>query len=247
MFSPLLSAACGTGFIFAMSVLGAALVFFFAPQPKVHIQSVFMGFASGVMFAASVWSLLIPSMELGSALHFPRWVPAAAGIVLGALFLCLLDGYIRRLSRFERAGNALLVTAITLHNIPEGMAVGLAFALAGDSEGIAAASALALGIGIQNLPEGAAVALPLRQEGVSRLRAFGVGAASGAVEPVFGMLAVLAAAIASPLMPWLLGFAAGAMLYVCVSELIPSSCNSGGISGFMLGFILMMVLDVSLG
>ena len=247
MISPLLSAVCGTGFIFAMSVLGAALVFFFAVQPQVHIQSVFTGFASGVMFAASVWSLLIPSMELGSVLPFPCWLPAAVGIVSGALFLCLLDGYIRRLSRFENAGNAMLVTAITLHNIPEGMAVGLAFALAGDSEGLAAASALALGIGIQNLPEGAAVALPLRNAGASRFKAFGIGAASGAVEPVFGLLAVLAAAIASPLMPWLLGFAAGAMLYVCVSELIPSSCNVSGISGFMLGFILMMVLDVSLG
>lgn len=247
MISPLLSAACGTGFIFAMSVLGSALVFFFASQVQVHIQSVFMGFASGVMLAASVWSLLIPSMELGGSLSLPCWVPAAAGIILGSFFLYVLDGYIRRLSRFEQAGNALLVTAITMHNIPEGMAVGLAFALAADREGLAAASALALGIGIQNLPEGAAVALPLRHEGVSRLKAFGIGAASGAVEPVFGMLAVLAAAVASPLMPWLLGFAAGAMLYVCVSELIPSSCNIGGISGFMLGFILMMVLDVSLG
>lgn len=247
MLSPLLSAACGTGFIFIMSVLGAAVVFFFTDEPHVHLQSVFMGFAAGVMLAASVWSLLIPSMELAGTLPVPRWLPAACGIILGALFLYGLDGYIRRCSRFGNTDNALLITAITLHNIPEGMAVGLAFALAADAESFAAAAALALGIGIQNLPEGAAVSLPLRRGGISAPRAFCMGTVSGAVEPVFGLLAVLAAAGAAALMPWMLGFAAGAMLYVCAAELIPSSRCAAGLASFIIGFILMMVLDVSLG
>ena len=141
----------------------------------------------------------------------------------------------------------LLMTAITLHNVPEGMAVGLAFALAAQGDGFAGAVALAMGIGIQNFPEGAAVALPLRQEGYSRSRAFAGGMLSGAVEPVFGVLAALAAAGVDPLMPWLLSFAAGAMLYVVVEELIPQAHSRAGTCGFVMGFLVMMVLDVALG
>ncbi len=141
----------------------------------------------------------------------------------------------------------MLVTAITIHNIPEGMAVGLAFALAAGGEGFAAACALALGIGVQNFPEGAAGALPLRQCGMSRSRAFFTGVLSGAVEPVFGLLVVLFAAGVEPLMPWLVGFSAGAMLYVAAHELIPAADDRRGSTGFLLGFIIMMVLDVALG
>ena len=143
--------------------------------------------------------------------------------------------------------SALLMTAITLHNIPEGMAVGLAFALAASREGVAAAAALALGIGIQNFPEGAAIALPLRQEGCSRRRAFLSGMLSGSVEPVFGVLVVLIAAVAQPVMPWLLSFSAGAMLYVVVEELIPQAHSRAGTCGFVGGFLIMMILDVALG
>lgn len=247
MCSPLLSAACGTGFIFIMSVLGAAVVLFFCAEPTAEMQSCFVGFAAGVMLAASVWSLLIPSTELSTELPLPCWLPAAVGTAAGALFLRVLDALICSRGNLGNSGDTLLITAITLHNIPEGMAVGLAFALACDGDSLAAAAALALGIGIQNLPEGAAVALPLRRSGVSRGKAFLAGVASGAVEPLFGILAVLAAAGMHGLMPWLLGFAAGAMLYVCASELIPGSGSRGGLAWFITGFILMMVLDVSFG
>ena len=141
----------------------------------------------------------------------------------------------------------LLATAITLHNVPEGMAVGLAFALAAKGESMAGAAALAMGIGIQNFPEGAAISLPLRQEGISRWRAFWGGVLSGAVEPVFGILVVLIAAQATPAMPWLLSFAAGAMLYVVVEELIPQAHSRAGTHGFVTGFLVMMILDVALG
>lgn len=251
MTSPFLSAACGTGFIFIMSVLGAAVVFFFAGEIRLRVQEVFMGFAAGVMLAAAVWSLLLPSMELSSRmLPLPCWFPAAVGILAGCLFLSSLDAFLRRRNfgeSFASPANALLVAAITLHNIPEGMAVGLAFALAADGDSFAAASALALGIGIQNFPEGAAVSMPMLSAGMSRRRAFSIGVLSGAVEPVFGLLAVAAAAYAEFLMPWLLGFAAGAMLYVCARELIPAAKGSGGMAGFIGGFMLMMILDVALG
>ena len=167
------------------------------------------------------------------------------------MFLAFLDALLPRLRRrsqdAEHRRNALLFTAITLHNIPEGMAVGLAFALAADGESLAGAVALAVGIGIQNFPEGAAISLPMRQMGESRLRSFVGGMLSGVVEPVFGMAAVLVAAGVGGLMPWLLSFAAGAMLYVVVEELVPQSNTRGGVSGFMAGFLVMMILDVALG
>ncbi len=253
----------GTGFTFAMTALGAAVVFFFRKENSSDkVQLVFLGFAAGVMIAASVWSLLIPAIEKAEELGITGWVPAAGGLIFGVLFLMGLD----KLLPFFHAGldredgvkqglkrSALLIFAVTLHNIPEGMAVGLAFALAGggsDPELMASAIALAVGIGIQNFPEGAAISLPVRQSGASRSRAFVCGALSGLVEPVFGLITVLIAGHITPLLPWLLAFAAGAMLYVVIEELIPEAhLGAGhlGTFGVMAGFIIMMILDVALG
>ena len=239
----------GTSFTFLMTALGAATVFFFARAVCERAQGALLGFAAGVMTAASVWSLILPAIEQTAAEgRLPPFLPAAAGIVLGALLLALLDEFTRQRGG-ERVTHSdfLLLSAITLHNIPEGMAVGLAFALAADGEGLAGAAALALGIGVQNFPEGAAVALPLYQSGQSKLRAFVTGVLSGAVEPLFGVLVVLAAARVLALMPWLLSFAAGAMLYVVAEELLPRAGSRRGTCGFLVGFLFMMVLDVALG
>lgn len=260
----LLFAAAGTGFTFLMTTLGSAVVFFMRRKSSATLQRIFLGFASGVMIAASVWSLLIPAIEETEAAGGIGWIPAAGGFVLGILLMLLLDGLLPHLhngadkaeglpSSFRRT--TLLVLAVTLHNIPEGMAVGLSFALAaqhgGDPMLIAAAMALALGIGIQNFPEGAAVSLPLCQEGLSRTRSFIYGSLSGIVEPLFGVLVVLAAHQLTPFMPWLLSAAAGAMLYVVVEELIPEAHlgehSHSGTMGVMVGFLVMMILDVSLG
>ena len=241
MVSSFLWALGGTQFIFFMTALGASLVFFFRGK-ELRFQRALLGFAGGVMTAASVWSLLLPAIEqAGAESALPAWLPAALGIVLGALFILLADALQKGAAGKER----LLFTAITLHNIPEGMAVGLAFALAATGEGLAAALALALGIGVQNFPEGAAVSLPLRRLG--RGRAFLCGAASGAVEPVSGLLAFGAARWVHPLMPWLLSFSAGAMLYVTACELCPEARGRVGTMGYIGGFTLMMVLDVALG
>ena len=244
-------AALGTGFTFLMTTLGAATVFFFSGEPRPKFQKAMLGFAAGVMTAASVWSLLLPAIDQARAEgKLPGWLPAAAGMLLGVAFLAALDSLLPRLRRTPREDwrqNTLLMTAITLHNVPEGMAVGLAFALAAEGDGLAGAAALAMGIGIQNFPEGAAISLPLRQEGFSRRRAFLGGTLSGSVEPVFGVLVVLAAGAVHPLMPWLLSFAAGAMLYVVVEELVPQAHSRSGTCGFVGGFLVMMVLDVALG
>ncbi len=244
-------AALGTGFTCLMTTLGAAMVFFFAGEPRPRFQRAMLGFAAGVMTAASVWSLLLPAIDQAAEGAFPVWLPAAAGMLLGVVFLAVLDSLLPRLRRKPADAawrqNTLLMTAITLHNVPEGMAVGLAFALAAGGENPAGAAALALGIGIQNFPEGAAISLPLRQEGKSLGRAFAGGMLSGVVEPLFGILVVLAAAWARPLMPWLLSFAAGAMLYVVVEELVPQAHSRAGTCGFVGGFLVMMVLDVALG
>ena len=257
-------AAAGTGFTFLMTALGAATVLFFRKAAGPGLQRICLGFAAGVMIAASVWSLLIPAMEEAEAAGTPGWLPAAGGFVLGAGFLLLLDHLLPHLhlNAAEPEGprtawqrTTLLVLAVTLHNIPEGMAVGLSFVLAaqhsGDPALLSAAWALALGIGIQNFPEGAAISLPLRQAGLRRFPAFVRGALSGLVEPVFGVLVVLAAGGVRPLMPWLLAFAAGAMVYAVVEELIPEA-NLGehshsGTLGVLAGFLVMMVLDVALG
>ena len=249
MLRPLMLALLGTSYTFLMTALGAATVFFFARAVCERAQGALLGFAAGVMTAASVWSLILPAIEQTAAEgRLPPFLPAAAGIVLGALLLALLDEFTRQRGG-ERVTHSdfLLLSAITLHNIPEGMAVGLAFALAADGEGLAGAAALALGIGVQNFPEGAAVALPLYQSGQSKLRAFVTGVLSGAVEPLFGVLVVLAAARVHALMPWLLSFAAGAMLYVVAEELLPRAGSRRGTCGFLVGFLFMMVLDVALG
>ena len=260
----ILWAAGGTGFTFLMTALGAALVFFFRREMSEGVQRVFLGFAAGVMIAASVWSLLIPAMEEAEAMGLPGALPAAGGLILGVAFLMVLDGLMPHLHIGARDAEGrpsswkwttLLVLAVTMHNIPEGMAVGLSFARSAQHTGDAAlwpaALALAVGIGIQNFPEGAAISLPLRREGLPARRAFLYGAASGVVEPIFGVLAVLVAGAAAPLMPWLLSFAAGAMLYVVVEELIPEA-NLGehshsGTLGTLAGFLVMMVLDTALG
>ena len=263
MTQSLLWAAGGTGFTFLMTSLGAAVVFFFRRQVTASAQRIFLGFAAGVMIAASVWSLLIPAIEEAEGAGQVGWVPAAGGFVLGVAFLMALDGILPHLhpgarepegARSKLHRTTLLIFAVTLHNIPEGMAVGLSFALAAqhnDPALYAGAMALAVGMGIQNFPEGAAIALPLRQEGVGRTRAFLWGSLSGLVEPVFGLLTVLLAGSIQPLMPWLLSFAAGAMLYVVVEELIPEAHlgehSNVGTLGVMGGCLVMMILDVALG
>ena len=247
MLRSLLYALPGTLFIFLMTILGAAMVFVLSGKPRPHAQRTTLGFAAGVMTAACVWSLLLPAMEQVRGL--PVWLPAAGGLLLGAGFLAGLDTWLsdKYPKGEEGRTDRLLMLAITLHNVPEGMAVGLAFALAVDGEGLMAAVALALGVGLQNFPEGTAVALPFYQSTGSRRRAFLVGVLSGVVEPIAGMMTVLLAAGVAPLMPWLLSFAAGAMLYVVVEELIPQAHSRAGTCAYLLGFLIMMVLDVALG
>lgn len=263
--NPYLLAAIGTGFTFLMTTLGAATIFLFKKEMKQSWQSMFLGFAAGVMIAASVWSLLIPSMEQAKNLGMIEWLPAGAGFILGAVFLNVLDKLLPHLhpgseepegppSSLKRT--SMLVIAVTLHNIPEGMAVGLAFAMSASTASVgtislAGALALALGIGLQNFPEGAAVSLPLQKEGCSKGKAFLYGSLSGIVEPIAGIAVVAIAGSATIVMPWLLAFAAGAMVYVVVEELIPeahfSDHGHGATFGFMVGFLIMMIMDVALG
>lgn len=259
----ILYAAIGTGATCLATVLGAAMVFFFREDIKASTQKIFLGFAAGVMIAASVWSLLIPAMEMAREQGQNEALPLMGGFVLGGLFLMVLDKILPHLhiGSSEAEGihtklgrNAMVVIAVTLHNIPEGMAVGLAFAVAAqntESGALAGAVALAIGMGLQNFPEGAAISLPLKAEGTSNGKAFACGALSGVVEPVFGILTVFVASTVSGIMPWILAFAAGAMIYVVVEELIPEAnlgehSHAGTIS-VMLGFLVMMMLDVFLG
>ena len=249
-------------FTFLATALGAATVFFFKKDIPHGMQRAFLGFAAGVMIAASVWSLLIPAMEMAEKSGTPAWLPAAGGFVLGAAFLLALDRLLPHLhpgsdepeglkSSFART--TMLVLAVTLHNVPEGLAVGLAFGLSGDSSAmpLSGALALSLGMALQNFPEGAAISLPLKKEGLSNARSFVYGALSGIVEPIAGVLGVLAAGTITGVMPWLLAFAAGAMIYVVVEELIPEASlgehSHTGTLSVMLGFLVMMVLDVALG
>lgn len=260
MSNGVLWAVCGTAFTFFMTSLGAAVVLLFKRFAGGKAQKIFLGFASGVMIAASIWSLIIPCVERAEEAGTPGYLPAAGGFILGVIFLLIFDRILTRLHRKKEAGHkkstALLIAAITLHNIPEGIAVGLTFGIAaanagGDMAIFAPAIALALGIGIQNFPEGAAVSLPLKQDGMSAGKAFGIGALSGIVEPIFGILAVLVSVIIAPYLPWLLSFAAGAMLYVVVEELVPEAHDGeygkAGTLGCMAGFLIMMVLDIALG
>lgn len=246
-----------------MTALGSATVFLFRSRVNRQLHQLLLGFAAGVMIAASMWSLLIPAIEAAEEAGLPGWFPAAGGSVLGVLFLVTMNTLLPHLTpaflQAPRDGSGrrstLLVLAIAMHNIPEGMAVGISFALAARSDPtlLPAAMALALGIGIQNFPEGAAISLPLRQAGMSRKKSFLIGAASGAVEPIAALFTVLTAGTVEPLMPWLLSFAAGAMLYVVVEELIPEANlrhdheSCGGTCGVMAGFLIMMILDVALG
>lgn len=260
--SPVSLAFLGTMFTFLATALGAATVFLFKKDIPHGMQRAFLGFAAGVMIAASVWSLLIPAMEMAENAGSPAWIPTAGGFVLGAAFLLVLDRLLPHLHpgssepegmKSSLARTTMLVLAVTLHNVPEGLAVGLAFGLAGESSAMSLSGALALSLGmaLQNFPEGAAISLPLKKEGLSNMRSFVYGALSGIVEPIAGVLGVLAAGAVTGIMPWLLAFAAGAMIYVVVEELIPEA-NLGehshtGTLSVMLGFLVMMVLDVALG
>ena len=246
-------AGVGTLFPFAMTVLGAALVFLFRDSRNGKTEQVCMGFAAGVMSAAAVFSMLIPAVEQTRQSGGVPWQMATLGFALGAMMIAGVDAWMRRMKSMQTVEDdarrrTLMYTAITLHNIPEGMAVGLAFALAGTEGGLPAAAALALGIGVQNLPEGAAVALPLRQGGMSRKKSFWLGAAPGVVEPIFGMLAALVAASARMWMPGMMAFCAGAMMWVVFAEMIPDAAQGrAGVLGAMGGYALMMALDIALG
>ncbi len=261
----LMWAALGCGFTWLLTTAGAAMVFLVRGDGRLG-HRIFLGFAAGVMIAASVWSLLNPAIEQAEAQGVPGWLPAAGGFVLGVAFLLALDTVLPHLhpgsddpegAPCSWKRTTLMVSAVTLHNIPEGMSVGLLFAMASQTPGAAGdaylgmAAALAVGIGLQNFPEGAAVSLPLAREGLSRGKAFVLGSLSGLVEPVFGVAVVLAAGWISPFMPWLLAFAAGAMVYVVVEELIPEAHlgehSNVGTLGVVAGFVIMMVLDVALG
>ncbi|MCD8082256.1 MAG: ZIP family metal transporter [Clostridiales bacterium] len=248
---------------FIGTTLGAGCAFFVKKEIHPVIQKGLLGFASGVMVAASVWSLLIPAMEMSDGMGKLAFIPAAVGLAAGMLFLLILDHLIPHLHmgseepegpKSQLAKTTMLVLAVTLHNIPEGMAVGVVFAgirTGGVSISMAAAFALSVGIAIQNFPEGAIIALPLRGSGASRARAFLMGTLSGLVEPIGAFVTVLLADLVVPVLPYLLSLAAGAMLYVVVEELVPESAegehSNMGTLGFAAGFILMMILDVALG
>ena len=262
--SPILQALVATCFTWGVTAAGAAMVFFFRTIDRKILDGM-LGFAAGVMIAASYWSLLAPAIEMSEAGPLPAWLPAAAGFLLGGGFLYAVDRILPHLHLgfpIEEAEglsthwrrSVLLVLAITLHNIPEGLAVGVAFGAVAaglPSASLAAAIALALGIGIQNFPEGAAVSVPLRREGMSRAKSFWFGQLSGLVEPVAGVLGAAAVILMRPILPYALSFAAGAMIYVVVEELIPESQLAKNTHvatiGAMLGFTVMMMLDVALG
>ena len=248
---------------FLGTAAGAACVFFLRRDLKASVQKALSGFAAGVMVAASIWSLIVPAIEQSAAKGRWAFLPAFAGFWIGILFMLLLDEIIPHLHvainqtegpRSRASRTLMMVLAVTLHNIPEGMAVGVVYAgLVSGSANITAggALALALGIAIQNFPEGAIISMPLYAEGRNKGKSFALGVLSGAVEPVFGGLTVLIAGLVVPAMPYLLSFAAGAMLYVVVEELVPEMSEGRhtnvGVVAFALGFSLMMALDVALG
>lgn len=257
-------ALIATLFTWAVTALGAALVFLFKEIDK-KILNGMLGFAAGVMIAASFWSLLEPSIEMAEMTGMTSWIPAAVGFVLGGVFLYVIDKLLPHMHFNQPKGeyegiktawerSILLVLAITIHNIPEGLAVGVAFgAIAAGlpSASLAGAIALAMGIAIQNFPEGAAVSVPLRREGLSRFKSFMYGQLSGVVEPIAGVLGALLVTKMQVLLPYALSFAAGAMIYVVAEELIPEAQRDPDTHistiGVMLGFTVMMVLDVALG
>jgi len=248
---------------FLGTTLGAATVFLMRNKMNSKVEKLLLGFASGVMIAASIWSLLMPSIEMAESQNIIPWVPATVGFLLGILFLLILDSIIPHLHlnsnepegiKAKLKKTTMLVFAVTLHNIPEGMAVGVTFAgaLIGNA-GItmAGAFALAIGIAIQNFPEGAIISMPLKSEGISKWKAFIYGTLSGIVEPIGAIITILLTNAVVPILPYLLSFAAGAMIYVVVEELIPEA-QSGEHSniatiGVAIGFVIMMILDVALG
>lgn len=262
--SPVWQALIATGFTWLVTALGAGLVFFFKNINKKVLDSM-LGFAAGVMIAASFWSLLAPAIQMSEALGKLPWLPPLIGFLSGGMFLKLADSLLPHLHMGLPMENAeglktgwqrsiLLVAAITLHNIPEGLAVGVAFGAVAahlPSASLAGAVAVALGIGLQNFPEGAAVSIPLRREGIGRLKSFWYGQLSGVVEPVAGVIGAVTVLTVQTLLPYALSFAAGAMIYVVVEELIPEAQSSGNSDfatiGTLLGFTVMMVLDVGLG
>jgi ZIP family zinc transporter len=262
--NPIVQALLATLFTWGVTALGAALVFPVRDLNR-RLMDGMLGFAAGVMIAASYWSLLAPAIEMSAEGSVPAWVPATVGFLLGAAFLRLVDLFPPHLhpgmpmdkaegvkTQWQRT--TLLVLAITLHNIPEGLAIGVAFGAVAaglPSATLAAAVALAIGIGIQNFPEGTAVSMPLRREGMSSLRSFWYGQMSGMVEPVAGVIGAAVVLVARPLLPYALAFAAGAMIFVVIEELVPESQTGGhshaATTGAMLGFAVMMTLDVALG
>lgn len=266
--SPIIQALLATLFTWGLTALGASIVFFFKSIHK-EVLNAMLGFAAGVMIAASFWSLLAPGIELAEQLGQVAYITASLGFLAGGLFLYGVDKILPHLHIGEETHQAegiktswqrsvLLVSAITLHNIPEGLAVGVAFGAvaSGLSAGgtLTGAIALAIGIGLQNFPEGAAVSIPLRREGFSRMKAFLYGQASGIVEPIAGMLGAFAVMQMQSILPFALSFAAGAMIYVVVEELIPEAQRETGGSktdiatlGALVGFTVMMMLDVALG
>ena len=249
---------------FLGTALGAAMVFLLRGKMSDLLRKLLLGFASGVMVAASIWSLLIPSLEMGNEAGGITWLPAAVGFVLGILFLLLLDTLIPHLHigadkpegmtrNCQWKRTTMLSVAVTLHNIPEGMAVGVILASAmaeGAAIPMSAAWALAIGIAIQNFPEGAILSMPLHSEGMSKGKSFLIGALSGIVEPIASILTILLIGFISPALPYLLAFAAGAMMYVVVEELIPEAQAEPHSNiptlGFTVGFVLMMILDSAL-
>lgn len=248
---------------FLGTAVGASFVFFMREQMSARTQKVLLGFASGVMIAASIWSLLMPSMEMSAEMGKARVVPATVGLLVGMAFLLFIDSLTPHLHvgddhpegvKAHLSKITMLSLAVTIHNFPEGMAVGVV--VAGALEGntwisLAGVVAMSVGIAIQNIPEGAIVAMPMKTAGGSRLRSFLMGTLSGAVEPLGALVVILLASVMEPVLPYLLGFAAGAMLYVVVEELIPEASegehSNFSTIGFAIGFALMMVLDVVLG
>ena len=248
---------------FIGTTLGAGMVFLMKKKMNTKIEKLLLGFASGVMIAASIWSLIVPSIDMAEKQNIIAWIPAASGFLLGVVFLLILDSLIPHLHlksnqpegiKSKLKKTTMMVLAVTLHNIPEGMAVGVTFAgaLIGNTGiTIAGAMALTLGIAIQNFPEGAIISMPLKTEGMTKLKAFLYGALSGIVEPIAAIITILLTSTVVPILPYLLSFAAGAMIYVVVEELIPESqigehSNIGTI-GVAIGFVIMMILDVALG
>jgi len=253
----------GLGIPFLGTTLGAAMVFFMKDKINKKLEKLLLGFASGVMIAASIWSLLIPSLEMAKEQNVIEWLPATIGFLLGIAFLLILDSIIPHLhlnsekpegikAKLEKT--TMMVLAVTLHNIPEGMAVGVVFAGAmAQNAGItlAGAIALAVGIAIQNFPEGAIISMPLKSEGMSKPKAFLFGTLSGIVEPIGAAITIALTSLVVPVLPYFLSFAAGAMIYVVAEELIPEA-HSGDHSdistiGLAIGFVIMMILDVALG